>query len=208
MNWEQRYRTGDTPWEKGTAAPPLLEWLGSRGAMQGSVLVPGCGFGNDVRAIAAASPSAQVVGLDISPYAIDQARLHPPAGMETYQLADLFYLPLELTNRFAWVFEHTCFCAIPPRHREDYVRAILCALESRGILLAIFFLNPWDPGEEAPEGGGPPFAVTREELDVLFATDFELIEELKPRTAFPGREGREIIRLLRKRDGASNNLGG
>src|ERR1700761_7764037 len=164
MNWEQRYRTGDTPWEKGAAAPPLVEWLGSRGAMRGAVL-------------AAASPSAQVVGLDISPYAIDQGRLHPPAGMETYQLADLFHLPPELTNRFAWVFEHTCFCANPPRHREDYVRAFLCALESRGILLATFFLNPWDPGEEAPEGGGPPFAMTREELDVLFATDFELVEE-------------------------------
>jgi hypothetical protein len=60
-------------------------------------------------------------------------------------------------------------------------------------------MDPWDPGE-APEGGGPPFAVTREELDGQFGAYFELIEELKPRTAYPGREGREIIRLLRKRD--------
>ena len=198
MNWEQRYRTGDTPWEKGAPAPPLLEWLASRGALHGTVLVPGSGLGHDVRAIAAASPTAQVVGLDIAPYAIDQARRFALAGMETYQLADLFHLPLELTNRFAWVFEHTCFCAIEPRHRQDYVRGVFRALQSGGTLLAIFYLNPWDPGEE-PEGGGPPFAVTREELDVLFATDFELVEELKPRTAYPGREGREIIRLLRKR---------
>ena len=49
------------------------------------------------------------------------------------------------------------------------------------------------------EGGGPPFGVTREELDSLFGPHFELVEELKPRTAYPGREGREIIRLLRKR---------
>jgi hypothetical protein len=60
------------------------------------------------------------------------------------------------------------------------------------------FLNPWDPGE-APEGGGPPFAVTREELDELFGTDFDLIEEWTPRTTYPEREGREIVRLLRKR---------
>ena len=65
-------------------------------------------------------------------------------------------------------------------------------------MLAIFFLNPWDPGE-APEGAGPPFAVTREELDELFGRDFDLIKEWTPRTAYPGREGREIIRLLRKR---------
>ena len=79
----------------------------------------------------------------------------------------------------------------------DYVRAITRALKPEGALLAIFFLNPWDPGE-MPEGGGPPFEVTREELDLLFGTHFELVEELKPRRAYPGREGREIIRLLRR----------
>jgi hypothetical protein len=53
MDWEQRYETGDTPWEKGAPAPPLLEWLESRGSIRGDILVPGCGSGHDVRAIAA-----------------------------------------------------------------------------------------------------------------------------------------------------------
>ena len=119
----------------------------------------------------------------------------------TYQLGDLFDLPIELTNWFEWVFEHTCFCTIEPRYRPDYVHAITRALLPEGALLAIFFLNPWDPGE-APEGGGPPFAVTREELDRLFGSRFELLEEFKPRTAYPGREGREIVRLLRKKSPA------
>lgn len=197
MDWEQRYRIGDTPWEKGGPSPPLLEWLGRHGAMHGDVLVPGCGSGQDVRAIAGASPATEVVGLDVAPSAIDQARRFSLAGKETYQLADIFNLPVELRNRFTWVFEHTCFCAIEPRQRPDYVRGVFQALQPEGVLLAIFFLNPWDPGE-APEAGGPPFAVTREELDGLFGAHFDLLEELKPRTAFPGREGREIIRLLRK----------
>ena len=104
MDWEQRYRTGDTPWEKGAASPPLLEWLESHGPMHGSVLVPGCGSGRDVRAIAGVCPTTQVVGLDVAPSAIDQARGFSLAGQETYQLADFFDLPAELTNRFAWVF--------------------------------------------------------------------------------------------------------
>jgi methyl halide transferase len=195
MDWEKRYQIGDTPWEKGASAPPLLEWLEGRGGMQGSVLVPGCGTGHDVRAIAAASPSAEVVGLDVSPSAISLAGQMPSAGNETYLVADLFNLPIELTNRFDLVFEHTCFCAIEPRRREEYVRAISRALKPRGSLLAVFFLNPWDPGE-APEEGGPPFAVTRQELDFLFGTYFRLVEEMEPRTAYPGREGREIVRLL------------
>jgi methyl halide transferase len=200
MDWEQRYRTGDTPWEKGAASPPLLEWLESRGPLHGSVLVPGCGSGHDVRAIAGVCPTTEVVGLDVAPSAIDHARGFSPVGQETYQLADFLDLPVELTNRFAWVFEHTCFCAIEPRRRPDYVHGVFRALQPTGAVLAIFFLNPWDPGEAPPEGG-PPFAVTREELDRLFGTHFELVEELKPRTAYPEREGREIIRLLRKRPG-------
>ena len=74
----------------------------------------------------------------------------------------------------------------------DYLRPF-------GLALAIFFLNPWDAEDELPEGGGPPFGVTKAELDNLFNPHFSLAEEFKPKTAFPGREGREIIRLLRKR---------
>ncbi len=198
MNWEQRYRTGDTPWEKGAPAPPLLEWIARRGPLRGNILVPGCGSGHDVRAIATASQAARVVGMDIAPSAIDQARRFSIAGQETYQLANLFDLPAVLIGRFEWVFEHTCFCAIDPQQRPDYVSTIARALLPKGFLLAIFYLNPWDPGE-APEGGGPPFCVTREDLDQLFAPHFDLVEELCPSAAFPGREGREITRLLRKR---------
>jgi SAM-dependent methyltransferase len=198
MDWEQRYRTGDTPWEKGAPAPPLMEWILSRGPMRGNVLVPGCGSGHDVRAIAKACPTARVVGLDVAASALDRARQFAPSGQETYLLANLFNLPTTLANRFEWVFEHTCFCAIQPPQRPDYVRGVIRALRPEGALLAIFFLNPWDPGE-APEGGGPPFPVTRLELDNLFARHFDLVEELTPQTAYPEREGREIIRLLRKR---------
>src|SRR5260370_27027656 len=92
MNWEQRYRTGDTPWEKGAPAPPLLEWIVRRGPLRGDILVPGCGSGRDVRGIAAASQAAQVVGIDIAPSALDQARRFSIAGPETYQLPNIFDL--------------------------------------------------------------------------------------------------------------------
>jgi len=197
MDWEERYRTGDTPWEKGAPAPALLEWIARRGPLHGEILVPGCGAGHDVRAIAAASQNSRVVGLDLAPSALDRARQFSRAGQETYRLANLFKLSESFKGRFDWVFEHTCFCALDPRQRPDYVRAIFSVLLPKGILLAIFYLNPGDPGE-APKEGGPPFGVTREELDQLFAP-FDLGEELAPAVAYHGREGREVIRLLRKR---------
>jgi len=86
MDWDRRYQTGNIPWEKGAPAPPLLEWLQACGPLHGNILVPGCGYGHDVRAIAAASPESKVIGLDISPLAIERARQYPVIGREAYEL--------------------------------------------------------------------------------------------------------------------------
>ena len=197
-DWENCYRTGDTPWDKGAPAPPLLEWLSQPNhQLNGDVLVPGCGFGYDVRALAA-NQDTQVCGLDFVASALAHARQFPPTGSETYVVADLFALPTELRGRFDWVFEHTCFCAIDPAQRADYVRAVAKALRPGGQLLAIFYLRPWSGGEPPPPGGGPPFGSSVAELDGLFAERFDLLEEAVPKRAYAGREGRELRRVLRK----------
>jgi hypothetical protein len=203
VDWEERYQTGDMPWDKGAPAPPLLEWL-EHTPLTGEILVPGCGFGHDVRALAMqplASPDAtapRVLGLDIAPSAIHVARAFPLAGGESYELGDLFALPRELRGRFDWVFEHTCFCAIDPSLRADYAEAAAGALKPEGCLLAVFYLNPNDPDEE--DFGGPPYGVTEAELDELFHPFFTLSEQFRPTRAYPGREGRELLRLLKKRE--------
>jgi methyl halide transferase len=197
-DWNECYRAGDVPWEKGSAAPPLLSWLERYGPLSGDILVPGCGFGHDVRAIARASTNARVIGLDIAPLAVEQAAQFPRTGNENYLLGDLFRLPPEFVSRFDWVFEHTCFCAISPDRRYDYVRAVTTALRPSAQILGIFYLNPWDPGEAPPEGG-PPFEVSISELNDLFLPGFELMREERPEISYPGREGREILWWLRKR---------
>ena len=198
-DWDACYRAGDTPWEKGAAAPPLLEWLEQPGhRFDGEVLVPGCGLGHDVRAIAAGGQAQGVCGLDLSGAALGQARRFPSAGGERYVEGDLFSLPPALCDRFDWVFEHTCFCAVDPARRADYVRAVADTLRTGGRLLAVFYLRPWSGGEQTPPGGGPPFPTSAAELDALFAGRFDLVEERVPAKAFPGREGRELVRLLRK----------
>ena len=199
-DWDASYRAGNMPWDKGEAAPPLLEWLEAPAhRFEGEVLVPGCGLGYDVRAIAATKQNRHVYGLDFSPAALKAARGWPPAGAETYIEADLFALPLEWRGRFDWIFEHTCFCAIDPARRTDYVHAVAEALRPGGRLLAVFYLRPWSGGESPPPGGGPPFGTTAEELDTLFASHFERLTDATPTRSYPGREGRELIRLLRRK---------
>ena len=56
--------------------------------------------------------------------------------------------------------------------------------------MAIFFLNP-DHDEE-----GPPFGCHLDELDALFSPTFELVDEQGDLPTFPGREGRELLRVL------------
>lgn len=189
-NWEARYQSGDTPWEKGEAAPPLVEWL-ARHEIAGRILVPGCGSGHDVRALAQAG--ADPVGIDIAPSAIQRAAALPRAAGEVYEVADLFALPEHLTDTFDWVFEHTCFCAIDPVRRADYVAGVVTALKPGGHLLAIFYINP------GHDGDGPPFGVSHEEIAFLFGGAFERVTAYVPRLAYPGREGRELVCLLRRR---------
>lgn len=187
--WNRRYEEEDTPWDKGEAHPVLRDML-AHGALSGRVLVPGCGTGHDVRELARLG--LPVTGLDLAPLALERARQHPAASGETYVLGDLFRLPPEFRGAFDGVFEHTCFCAIDPARRADYVAAVAEVLRPGGRLLAVFFL---DPGHD---GDGPPFGCTTAELDRLFSGSFRLLEEHAEIPTYAEREGRELLRIYER----------
>src|ERR1041385_2344387 len=69
FDWEQRYQTGDMPWEKGEPSPGLVDFLAAHPELlHGSVLVPGCGTGHDARQWA--KHGFRVVGFDLAPSAV------------------------------------------------------------------------------------------------------------------------------------------
>jgi SAM-dependent methyltransferase len=188
-DWEARYQSGDTPWEKGEPSPGLVDWLATHPEIaRGSVLVPGCGTGHDVRAFAAAGFDA--TGLDIAPSAVRLARERTAAeGLRaSLQLGD--FLVDEPTSRFDWLFEHTCYCAIDPAQRDDYLLAVRRWLKPDGQLLAVHYL--------IPDADGPPFGTTREEVVARFSPHFELLEDWVPRS-YPNRTGLERMFWWRAR---------
>lgn len=195
MDWDARYQTNDTPWERGEPAPPLVEFLESN-ALSGRALVPGCGSGNDARYLAAHGCS--VVGVDISPSAIRQAQAqpNPPGADVSFQLCDFLNpqsgLPLEA---FDLVFEHTCFCAIDPQRRKDYATAVHRHLKPGGQMLAILFTDIEDEGE-------PPYPCSHHEIEALFAPRFSIERHWRPSRCFPGREGEETMFLMTRKQGA------
>lgn len=195
-DWESRYRMGDTPWEKGAAAPPLeelIERLGIGIFGPGPVIVPGCGTGHDVRLLAA--HGLRAVGLDIAPSAIAAACSQPAVGGESYLQVDCLEPDAVAGLEATAIWEHTCFCAIDPSRRGDYAAAAASLLEAGGVLAGVFFLTPHDPGDPAV---GPPFAASIEEIDSCMARWFQREHGWVPQRAYPGREGREWLAVYRR----------
>lgn len=197
-DWQHQYVTGETPWEKGAPAPALLAYLKTN-PVTGRVLVPGCGTGQDVRVLALAGAS-EVTGLDVAPLAVERARRFlADIPRATVEHGDLFVdcQRPPLAGSFDLVWEHTCYCAIPPGRRPDYVEAVAAALRPGGSLLGVFFLNPWDA--DADQSQGPPFGTGLEELLAQLEPRFELVKGWRPDVAYEGREGREWCGLFVKR---------
>jgi SAM-dependent methyltransferase len=179
--WESRYQTKDMPWEKGAPSPGLVDFLHTHPALApGTVCVPGCGTGHDVRAWAKAGFNA--FGFDIAPSAISLAsEATRAAGLKaSFVLAD--FLRAEPPLLFDWIFEHTLFCAIQPVERDAYVDAVLRWLKPGGQYLAVHYM--------IPDEDGPPFGTTRDELWQRFSPHFELSDEWVPRS-YPNRTGLE-----------------
>ncbi len=187
-DWDDLYERRETPWEKGKPHPALVDFLAENGPLAGEICVPGCGSGHDVRALSAAQN--HVLGIDLATRAITKAKSRPRIANEEYLLGDLFALPAKFDHHFDWVFEHTCFCAIAPGTRQDYVDTVVRLLKPEGKLLAIFFPNP---DHDEP---GPPYGVSLDELEKFFGPHFALEREWIPQLTHPGREGRELMRVL------------
>lgn len=188
MNWEERYRDGDTPWDHGEAAPPLLEVLADWPREiwgEGSVLVPGCGRGHDAAVLGRAGH--QALGLDLSPSALADGRSrYAGVGNLEFLAGDFMDPVLADSRRVSSIWEHTCFCTLPPEQRVAYVAAAGRWLSEGARLIGVFYLNPEDDD-------GPPYRVSREEIRTLFAPCFEILREAVPTRFYPSRAGRELL---------------
>lgn len=190
--WEARYQEGAARWDIGQPAPPFVKFLNSPGApVDGRVAVLGCGRGYE--ALLFASRGFEVVGFDFAPSAIAAAsRLAQAAGISARFLQrDIFDLVDEFTGYFDFVVEHTCFCAISPEKRPQYVRLVNSILRPGGILIGLFFTHS--------RAGGPPFGVTPAEIERYFSGDFDIISLAPAAESVPARQGEEHFALFRRK---------
>jgi SAM-dependent methyltransferase len=183
--WQGLYDQGSDRWELGRPSPSLAAQLARRPPPRGTVAVPGCGRGHDARLLA--RQGHRVLGFDFVPAVLRVARELAAAERVdvTFEERDVFALSRSHAGFFDGIWEYTCYCAIDPARRADYVDVLAAILKPGGWLLACFF-----PMGDKP--GGPPFAVNEAEVRRLLAgAGFELVEDYVPDASPDGRQGRE-----------------
>ena len=171
--WVERFQDGNTPWDRGEANPQLAAWLTAGALKPCRILVPGCGSGYEVAALAKAG--FDVTALDYAPVAIERTRQQlDAAGLKaTLVEADaLAWLP---PRPFDAIYEQTCLCALHPDQWRDYADQLHRWLASGGKLYALFVQFAW-PGAAEGTIQGPPYHCDITAMHALFP---------EPRWAWP-----------------------
>jgi hypothetical protein len=190
--WEESYRSGRTGWDIRMPTPVFSRLAESGKFKPGKMLVICAGRGYDARLFA--RKGFHVIAVDFAEEAVKemQSLVEPDISLEVMQ-ADLFDLPAFFNEEFDYILEYTCFCAIDPQRRVEYIHSVSSLLKRGGLYIALAF----------PIGGrkgGPPFVVTPDELiDPLNKLGFELVLREVPIDSVPGREGIEELLILKKK---------
>jgi SAM-dependent methyltransferase len=161
-SWQARYDEGKTGWDRGEPNPMLSRWI-DRGELRPCrVLVPGCGRGHEV--IAMAELGFDVTAVDFADTAVqtleDELRKRNLQA-KVFQ-SDLF--AFSASETFDAIYEQTCLCAIHPSQWATYHESLVRWLRPGGNLFALFMQT------EATEG--PPFACDLAEMQTLFQANY------------------------------------
>ncbi len=181
--WEQRFAEGNTPWDRGAANPQLGAWLAAGTLNPCRILVPGCGSGYELGALAQAG--FDVTGLDYAPLAVMRARKLLATAKAEAELIEADALTWRPQRAFDAIYEQTCLCALYPDQWRSYADQLHRWLVPGGKMLALFVQLP---RAGAAEGAveGPPYHCDINAMRALFpAPRWAWPKPPYPRTSHP-----------------------
>jgi SAM-dependent methyltransferase len=165
--WQERFESGETPWDRRAPHPQLQQWLAEGLIAPGlSIVVPGCGSGHELLALGRAGIAA--IGLDYAPAAVALARQRLGAFPDlpgTVEQADVLeWQPPAPVDR---VYEQTCLCALHPDQWRRYADQLHRWLKPGGRLLALLMQARRD-GAAQGFVEGPPYHCDVNAMRALF----------------------------------------
>lgn len=163
--WQTRFEAGHTPWDHGGASPQLMRWLESGALAPCRIVVPGCGSGHEVAALAAAG--FDVTALDYAPAAVQRTRERLAQAKLAATVVEADVLSWSPASPVDAIYEQTCLCALYPDHWIGYAHRLHAWLRPGGQLHALF-MQYARPG--AAEGliEGPPYHCDINAMRALF----------------------------------------
>ncbi|MBL0210445.1 MAG: methyltransferase domain-containing protein [Holophagaceae bacterium] len=189
--WRQVYDEEPRPgWDLDGPSPVLAELLEAAAAQDialgGKIAVPGCGFGHDAAELA--RRGFRVTAFDFAAPAIEGAKARYGDAV-AWRLEDWF---TTLEGPFDHIFDHTCFVAMEPARRKDFLDICAGRLRPSGLWLAVLF----DDTQGRP---GPPFQIAMDEIQDLAAARFEVLHHARAAQSHPRRAGREFLVIGRRK---------
>ena len=157
--WEKRYSDNNIPWDTETTTPALINSINHSSSKKIAIL--GCGYSKD--SIFLAKKNHSVYSIDFAAKPIDYLNdIKKRESLDTLFpiQKDIFETKSEYSNFFDIVLEYTCFCAIDPQRRIEYINSVNRILNKNGQFIALFF--PIERREKDSDKG-PPFYVNLDE---------------------------------------------
>ena len=178
IGWfEQLYVTSrqsgiGVPWDRGGPHPLLGEWARDLEGGGRSALVVGCGLGADAELLSARGFTT--TAFDVARTAVDGARERFPDTAVDYRVANLINPPPEWREAFDLVVESLTVQSLPRELRET-ATANVAGFVAPGGTLVVIATAADDPSDE-----GPPWPLTREEIDA-FGLEQVSVEQVEGR---------------------------
>ena len=149
-SWNDSYASGQLPWDTGEPEPLLVDFVASGGVTPVRTLEIGAGTGTN--AIWLAERGFDVLGVDISPLAVERAYAKLGGRSLGCRFATLNFLAAPPPDGpFQFVFDRGCFHVFDePGERQRFASQIAAALAPGGVWLSLIGSTEGRPREVGP----------------------------------------------------------
>lgn len=189
-SWNESYASGELPWDTGQPEPLLVEFVTSGAVTPARTLEIGAGTGTN--SIWLAERGFDVLGIDVSPLAVEKAQAKLAGRALSCRFASLDFLAaLPSDGPFQFVFDRGCFHIFDePGERQRFAAQVATALSPGGVWLSLIGSTEGPPREV-----GPPRRSARE---VVLAIE-PVLEIVELRSAAFREDAKAWLCLSRKR---------
>lgn len=183
--WDERFEREFTPWDRGGVPEQVRGFVEKSGRK--TVLIPGCGAAYELVYFSEAGWDATAI--DFSPAAVERARAI--TGQWSGRVVEADFFAYEPVAGLDMIYERAFLCALPRAMWPQVAKRWGQLLPSGGVLAGFFFFD------DAPKG--PPFGISRDELDRLLREDFECVEDAVVADSIPVFAGKERWMVWRRK---------